>query len=41
MFLAATGRLKHKKTRNTIAAEPTPRSSCSSTKAHPSAAAAA
>eukprot|EP00752_Nemacystus_decipiens_P018619 g16694.t1 len=30
MFLAATGKLKHKRTRNTIAAEPTPRSSCPS-----------
>lgn len=36
MFLAATGRLKHKKTRNTIAAEPTPRSSCPSARAGPS-----
>ncbi|CAM9509701.1 unnamed protein product [Scytosiphon promiscuus] len=41
MFLAATGRLKHKRTRNTIAAEPTPRSSCSSNKAEPSAVVAA
>lgn len=30
MFLASTGQLKHKRTRNTIAAEPTPRSSCPS-----------
>lgn len=30
MFLASMGRLKHKRTRNTIAAEPTPRSSCPS-----------
>ncbi|CBJ27712.1 hypothetical protein Esi_0083_0041 [Ectocarpus siliculosus] len=30
MFLASMGRLKHKRTRNTIAAEETPRSSCSS-----------
>ncbi|CAB1112087.1 unnamed protein product [Ectocarpus sp. CCAP 1310/34] len=30
MFLASMGRLKHKRTRNTIAAEETPRSSCPS-----------
>lgn len=30
MYLASMGQLKHKKTRNTIAAEPTPRSSCPS-----------
>ncbi|CAM9160783.1 unnamed protein product [Ectocarpus fasciculatus] len=30
MFLASMGRLKHKRTRDTIAAEPTPRSSCPS-----------
>lgn len=41
MFLASTGQLKHKKTRNTIAAEPTPRSSCpSSAEAAPAARAA-
>lgn len=34
MFLASMGRLKHKRTRNTIAAEPTPRSSCASEADH-------
>lgn len=41
MFLAATGRLKHKRTRDTIAAEPTPRSSCPSITVEPRVAAAA
>lgn len=40
MFLASMGRLKHKRTRNTIAAEETPRSSCPS-EADPIAASAA
>ncbi|CAM9186214.1 unnamed protein product [Ectocarpus sp. 4 AP-2014] len=40
MFLASMGRLKHKRTRNTIAAEETPRSSCPS-EAGPTAAPAA
>lgn len=40
MFLASMGRLKHKRTRNTIAAEETPRSSCPS-EADPTAAPAA